>query len=527
MKTKKLFTAKNRGKSAVTALAVALLFVFVAGCGNDDIANGSENGGTTVSATTILSTNTSGTAEGGTQTGENENDVLANSSFNNIVTVTYSGTSAVVSGTVEGVSAIVSGADVTITSSAKSVQYVLSGNTSAGSFKLYSEKKTQITLNGVSITNTSGPAINVQPYNDDSGRVFVMLNSGTTNSLGDGATYNTPNGEDAKGTVFAEGKLIFVGTGNLTVNGNYKHGIVSDDYVRIAEGTITIASAVSDGIHTNDAFYMDGGTLSITCESDAIEVEKGHIVINDGIITLKAGDDGIAASYTDDSTIDPYVTINGGTFGITAAGEGIESKSTLTINAGTFTINTVDDGLNAGKAIYINGGELYVKSTTNDAVDSNGTLTVTGGTIIAIGASAPEAAFDCDNNTFKITGGTLLGIGGSASMPTASVSLQNSVILGSAASANQILHIQSSDGTEALTFLVPQEYTTMLYSGAKLVTGTTYNVYTGGSVSDGENFNGLYTLGTYSGGTKSNTSFTTSSRVTRVGGSTGPGGGRP
>ncbi len=532
MKTRNYVTPKNYGKSIFSVFAIMLLGLFIANCAGDDITDDSTDDSSNTTATTVSITDTSatGTAEGGTQDGANSDDLLANSSFESIITVAYSGTSATVTGTVSGVTTTVSGADVTITSSAKGVQYVLSGTTTAGSFKLYSEKKTQITLNGVNITNASGPAINVQPYNDDSGRIFVVLNSGTTNTLTDGTSYSTPSTEDAKGTIFAEGKLIFSGTGSLTVNGKYKHGIVSDDYVRIVEGAITIASAVSDGIHANDAFIMDGGTLKISATSDGIDAEEGYVVINDGAITINAGDDGIAASYDltetgADQTITPYVTINGGTFVInTTEGEGIESKSILTVNGGTFTINTYDDGLNAASGIYFNGGKMYVKSSTNDAVDSNGTLTVTGGTIVAIGATAPEGAFDSDQSTFKITGGTLMGIGGATSTPTASTSSQNSVILGATGTSGKILHIQSSDGTEALTFLVPQSYTTMLYSSSKIATGTTYNVYTGGSVSSGTDFNGLYTSGTYSGGTKSSVSFTASSRVANLGGNTGPGG---
>ncbi|MDO5608543.1 MAG: carbohydrate-binding domain-containing protein [Capnocytophaga sp.] len=525
----------NWNKLFVALLAMTMV-VSLSACSSDDdetVTDGTETGTNTGTSTntstttgssssiTITDTNTSGTAEGGSQTAENEDDLIANSTFSSVVKIVYSGTSATVTNPLDGngVTVTTNGGDVTVNATVAAVEYELSGTTTSGSFKIYSDKKFKLTLNGVSITNNDGPAINIQSGK----RVFVVLNSGTTNSLTDSASYSTPSDEDAKGTFFSEGQLIFSGTGALNVAGKYKHGIVSDDYVRVIEGNITVTEAVSDAIHANDAFIADGGTLNLKASSDGIDADKGYIVINGGNFTINVADDGIAASYDTDTTIDPYVTINGGTFNIkTAGGEGIESKSTLTINDGDITINAYDDGINATSAIFINGGNIYIKSSTNDAVDSNGTLTITGGRIVAIGASSPEAAFDNDNNTFKITGGTLIGIGGSSSTPTASASTQRSVLLGGY-SANTIVNIQDASGNEALTFLVPSSYTTMLYSSAKLQANTTYTVYTGGSVSGGTSFNGLYTAGTYSGGTKSSTSFTTSSMVTSVGGSTGGG----
>ncbi|TZF84123.1 carbohydrate-binding domain-containing protein [Pedobacter sp. BS3] len=471
----------------------------------------SSGGTTTIESTTV----TSGTVEGSTETGANDEDNIENSTFSSIVSIAF-GTTLNISNPLSGsgVTITQSGGDVVINATVAGVEYQLSGTTTNGSVKIYSDKKFKLTLNGVSITNNDGPAINIQ----SSKRAFIVLADGTTNSLTDGSAYATST-EDMKGTIFSEGQLIFTGNGSLTVKGNYKHAIVSDDYIRIVSGNITVSGAVTDGIHTNDAFIADGGTLKITASSDGIETEEGYIIINNGTFTLNTGDDGIAASYDEtDTTITPYITINGGTITVNStAGEGIESKSILTINAGNITTKTTDDGLNAGTAIYINGGNIYAYSTGNDAIDSNGTLTVTGGIIVAVGARAPEASFDCDARTFKITGGTLVGIAGATSGPSSSVSTIHSVVMGSG-TAGKIVHIEAADGTEALTFLAPVSYSTLLFASAKLKGSTTYNVYTGGSVANGTDFSGLYSAGTYTKGTKSAT-FTTSGMVTQIGGS--------
>jgi len=498
---------------ACVAAIISFLFV-IPGCSKEDVA-ATDNGSAGNTAITIDSAFTTGTAEGSVETGFNADDLVENSTFSGNVSINFGSTVSITNPlSAGGVTITQNGADVVITSSASGVEYTLSGTTSNGSVKIYSDKKFKLTLNGVSITNTDGPAINIQ----SSKRAFIVVADNTTNTLTDGSTY-AASAEDMKGTVFSEGQMIFSGSGSLSVKGNYKHAIASDDYVRVRSGNITITGAVTDGIHTNDAFIADGGTFKITAASDGIECEEGYVIINDGTFTLNTGDDGIAASYDEtDGTIAPYVTINNGTITVnSSAGEGIESKSVLTINNGNISTVTADDGLNAGTAIYINGGNVYSYSTGNDAMDSNGTFTITGGKVVAVGSRAPEASIDCDARTLKITGGIVVGIAGATSGPSASASTVHSVIMGSG-TANQIIHIEAADGTEALTFLAPVSYSTLLFASSKLKANTSYKVYTGGSVSGATDFHGVYTSGTYITGA-SGTSFTTSSMVTQTGGS--------
>lgn len=89
--------------------------------------------------------------------------------------------------------------------------------------------------------------------------------------------------------------------------------------------------------------------------------------------------------------------------------EGIESKSVLTVNEGTVAALCYDDCMNASNSIVLNGGNIYCYSSGNDGIDSNGTLTITGGVIVSSGTTSPEDGFDCDQNTFKITGGDCSG----------------------------------------------------------------------------------------------------------------------
>ena len=507
-----------KNKYLFSLCAMLLLFSLVNCSKNNNIGQLSED-------VTITDMNTSGDPEGDIENiGADEDDLVENESFDDVVSIVFSGTSVTITNPLEGngVDITLNENDVTATSTVSKVAYNISGATTNGSVKIYSEKKFKLLLSNASITNTDGPAINVQ----SSKTVFVVLEG--TNSLTDASSYsNIPDEEDAKGAFFSEGQLVFSGTGVLNVTGKYKHGIVSDDYIRVREGTITVKEAVKDAIHTNDYFIADGGTFNICADSDGIDCEEGYVIINNGTFNLEVVDDGIVASYDiteetePDASITPNVTINGGIFDIkTTEGEGIESKGIMTINKGDFNIEAYDDGINAIGKLYINGGELYIISSSNDAIDTNDALTITGGMIIAIGSREPEGGIDADVNTFKITGGTILGLGGATSKPTASACTQNSIIF-SGTNANLIIHIQSSYAEEALTYEVPASVSTILYSSAKLKTGATYQMYNGGSVSGGSTFNGLYTSGTFSGGSAINNSFKISNTVTQIGGQAG------
>jgi hypothetical protein len=158
-------------------------------------------------------------------------------------------------------------------------------------------------INGVDMTNPDGPAINIQSRK----RAFVVLKDGTTNKLTDGSSYSSSDNEDMKGCLFAEGQVIFSGAGMLTIKGNYKHGISSDDYVRVRGNCTINITGATDGIHTNDYVLIDAGTLSITASADGVQCEQGAIEVNDGNISVKSGDDCLVANYDGTNTaVDPF-----------------------------------------------------------------------------------------------------------------------------------------------------------------------------------------------------------------------------
>lgn len=568
-----------------------------------------------------------------------DEDFVENSTFSSTVTITYNGTSASVDGSVAGVTVNTDGAHVTVNSTVGNVAYVLKGATTNGQFKIYSSKKFKLTLSGVSITNTTGSAIN-----DQSKKSAYVVVSGD-NTLVDASSYSaTTSGEDEKGTIFSEGQLIFSGSGTLSVQGNYKHAIACDDYVRfVGTQNITVPAAASDGVHA-DSIIINSGVIDVKSVGDAVQSESdvymtggfvkglttgvssnalsadGKIVISGGAVQASLsgnGSKGISADGTVDISggsmtlitsgsayynstdkdvsgcagikSDGNLTISGGTIlckstgtggkGISTDGtytqsggtvkiittgkkytysnsldtsakgiksdgnmyikggtilvkatggegsEGIETKGTLTMDGGTVVSYSYDDGINSSKNLTVNGGYMCGQGTNNDGIDSNGNIYINGGVVMGFGASAPEEGIDyIENGTMVITGGYVLGMGGTSSSTPSTSSSQYSVLFSASLNNGNLISIAPSDGSAVMTFKNMNSYSSnaILVSCPKFSKGTTYTLYTGGSMSGSNEFMGLYSGGTYSGGTSGGT-FTISSVVT--GSSTGMGGG--
>ncbi len=175
--------------------------------------------------------------------------------------------------------------------------------------------------------------------------------------------------------------------------------------------------------------------------------------------------------------------------------------------------------------LYINGGYVYVDAN-GDGIDVNGTIEMTDGLVIVNGPTENmNAALDYQG-TFTISGGTLVAAG-SAGMAQgfSETSTQNSVLVNfdTTLAAGTVINIQNANGVNMLTFVPTKSYQSVVFSSPEMKTGEEYIIYTAGSVS-GDAPDGLATSGSYSPGIQ-HTSFTISSVVTRLGNTTGMGGG--
>jgi hypothetical protein len=279
--------------------------------------------------------------------------------------------------------------------------------------------KVQIVLSDVTITNDSAPAI----YVKSADKVFITTTG--TNKLTVSGEFETDDDTNLDAVIFSKEDITLNGTGSLTI------------------------SSTANGISCKDDLKITGGTINIDCTEDALEANDS-IAIADGNITINTDKDGMHAEYDEDDSVG-YIYIAGGTINITAADDAIHATTVVKIDGGNLTLNAhegiegtliqindgsiditaSDDAINAGqksKQVYvgveINGGDITIDmgQGDTDAVDSNGYLTLAGGTL-TINAQSP---FDYDGQ-LNFTGTKLIVNG------TETTSVSNQMMGGEAA----------------------------------------------------------------------------------------------
>ena len=439
---------------------------------------GSGSSSTTTGELTTFSVSIDQTsAEPTTTTSEylpDEEDALENNSFTTEVNIDMSNPTAF---TENGVEVTVNGGHITANhGSTKNICYVLSGTTTNGSFTVVGDKKYEVKLNNVNITNPDSAALNLLSGK----RAYIMLVDGTSNTLSDGT------GGSQKGALYCKGKLLFNGSGKLSVTGNTNNAIHSADYIVFRKGNNIYANSTANhGIKANDGIFINGGIINvevsaeaakgINCESNIIvnggrttvittgggtydtednEAKGAACIKADSAFTINAGElwlkstgsggkginvdteanftggnvyivteGGQYKSNNDTSSpkgikADGNINISGGAIWVRTNGyngEGIETKSAMNISGGEVAVYAYDDAINSKGDMTITGGYVYAQGKNNDGLDANGNIYIKGGLIYAICSGSPEVAIDANTEGGKklyLTGGTVVAVGG-------------------------------------------------------------------------------------------------------------------
>ena len=336
------------------------------------------------------------------------------------------------------------------------------------------------------------------------------------------------SGVDA--VIWSKCDLTINGAGSLTIKADYGHGIAAKDDLVLAGLDLTV-KAEDKAINANDSVRVASGNYILKSGDDGIHAEDedkgtGFVYIADGKIRIKSGDDGIHAN-TD-------LIVDGGTLNVKKCKEGLEGN-TITINEGSVDVIASDDGINAaaGKktstdsgneeaaadqssdsaaaenaekaaeetadkaasgfkdsidyydescVIFINGGKVHVDAD-GDGIDSNGSITITGG---ATSVEGPENSGNGimdvgGQGKATITGGTFFATGSAGmALQFSEESTQGCILTTVGAQAGTVT-LTDADGNTIATQETDKQFACVQISSPDIKDGSTYTLNVGGN----------------------------------------------
>lgn len=404
--------------------------------------------------------------------------------------------------------------DGTALSITASGTYTLSGTCQNGSVKV-KKGVTGVTLilNGLNLTSEdTAPIVCAK-----SSQVTIEVAAETENTLTDTEANNDETGnEDVENAVIKckdGSQVLLCGTGTLSIQANGKNGIKSgastqeegEASLTIRDLTLNISAPNNDAINAEATLTVESGSLTVSAGDDAIHADN----------TLNIGADGT----------------QGPTIRIDSCYEGLEG-ATVNIYSGDVTISSTDDCINAANpdldgfdySLNISGGNIMAYASTGDGFDSNGSITISGGTVAVYTANrADNSPLDADG-TVTISGGTVLAAGGSSGMGMNLNAQQRCVIFSGSSDSDPGQQGFGFGGgssifSENSSFTVANSQGTVLYSGDSKCE-VTYLLFSSSDLTDGE----TYTLAS---GSSSTTAQAQSGTVSTGRGGMGGGMGRP
>ena len=462
------------------------------------------------------------------------------------------------------------GVEITVTNghvtanhgSTTGVCYVVSGKTSNGSLTIDGKTDFMVNLNDADINNPTSTALDLE----SKGAAYLVLTG--TNKLMDGSTEDHKSTLYSKGKLLVSGTgalevygvynngihsksyVLFEKGINLYVNAA-NHGIKGSDAI-INGGIINVETDGdgAKGINCDNNITINGGRTNVICTGDGewdtedLETKAATCIKCDSILTIKGGEINVKATgsggkglkadweayisggkirvittgglyYSNgttesldykgntDNLDDAYtsspkgikvgtknvhgvLTISGGDLMVRTTGtngEGIESKGTLDISDGTVMVSALDDAINSSGDLTISGGTVVAVGTNNDGIDANGDMYLKGGTLIAMGANGAEAGIDInEQKKLYISGTKIFGIGGHVDGSLGSTT-QGIVTTNGSVSANATVKISNGSNTLASFTMPPYSYNngTILVSAPGMENGSSYTLTLGES----------------------------------------------
>ena len=348
--------------------------------------------------------------------------------------------------------------------------------------------------------NAGSDAIRSTNTEETDTRGFVYIESGNF------SLNSTNDAIQACSLLRTDGGEFDITTGDGSSNGTTHSDYFGGGMDRFSASSDSSDTESAKALKSADSIKINGGSFTVNSSDDAVH-SNNTVTITGGNLNIQAGDDGVHANST--------LTIDGGTINVNESYEGIEAGE-ITVNDGNISVVSSDDGFNSAggsdgdvqqgafnsdssKKLIINGGYVLVDSS-GDGLDSNGTIEITGGTILVSGPeNSGNAAIDYEGSA-SITGGVLIALGSSGMSQSVTGDGQCSIMTNiTTQNGGTQFALCDSNGNVIASFKPSKSFTNVVVSSPSINTGKTYSMICGGSVSDADS-NGFAQGGTVSGG---------------------------
>ena len=278
-------------------------------------------------------------------------------------------------------------------------------------------------------------------------------------------------------------------------------------------------AATEDGVDAGNELTIKGGTITVSQSEEGLEARVIRQLGGD--VTIKSSDDGVNASAGSSSkTSDTSATSK--TSDTNTASNSVDASSSASQATADSAAGSQADQANkdknatppsppAGQAppqggqppqngqgpggmppggqeesdpslqIILEGGTLTIDAE-GDGIDSNGTVTISGGSLVVNGSvQGGNGPLDAAGD-ITITGGTVWALGTSDMLQGfAQGSTQASITANIAGTAGQTLIILDANGKEVARQTASKDFQAVIMSSADLVDGQTYTIQVEGT----------------------------------------------
>ncbi len=333
--------------------------------------------------------------------------------------------------------------------------------------------------------------------------VLILDGTITILSQGDGITALRDDKEGKGWVLIADGMVqITSGSGageDISLSGASS---MTGGFQSMGGWNETAASSTADtisvkGIKAATDLTILGGTLTLNCEDDALHAN--NITVSGGTLTLRSGDDAMHADtnlLVSGGTVNMEkcteglegynVTVSGGNIiilssddGINAAG-GSDSSGTA---GGWGAMDQFNSEMNNGSLLSITGGTIGI-TAGNDGIDSNGDISITGGIIgVWTATNQMDGALDY-NGSATMSGGTLIianAAAGSSMASSVSGETLMSVTLDQTCAAGTVIELKDGSGNILGSFAPQSDYINVIFASSALSEGDSLTLSVGGN----------------------------------------------